>query len=684
MPDIETQLRRYADAVETTYGPPAVSEVVASPLEERSSARRLSDRRRYAPMLTAAAILIAVAGIGTWTTRDQTTEIISPAITTTPTASATPATSNASNAERPVGHPELLPSPESWVLTSATLTEGQATSGESSEMPQAEALQPDVLAFEHSDGRLSILAVGPLSADPSSGERQPLAGADVERQYNRAVMSWTDDFAQLALMTFDVDEQQLRTDASQLVRSGDSYELPGTVILTDGDGEPSSIDQQSTMVFSALSNGEPDRASSIEQTTAPGAINELFRTLFDASDLGTMNRLEVDGNQIYLMTSEFDQYGLTYIDGQIITWQGSTAQVDLNGFVSSLATATTGELASAVEGAEQLRLAAVDKALAETPTDLSSSDSNSNSNSLARFALTAPWQVETVYDRSLWTDEQRAEYEVTVDSMTSQGQVETGRIWYQYFAASEAPDDGLVILEAREATLSPATITVGSPTDRPITVLGYEGNLGEFDGVRLISVRKGTTSVEISSGRLTADELVAFAERLVDRSGDGLTGFDLSDDEFTSLAEGAAPPYEEETERVEPRSYNQQWTLDDMQVRVSVREIIATEANAWPPPEFGQARRSALGTSAPTPALVEGTSFTAEQFATQERLSWLNESAGVTITIDGEPAHTRQAAKSIQAVSEAQWNKLAQPAAFSFEDAMSQLLNPTPPSLSNE
>ena len=64
----------------------------------------------------------------------------------------------------------------------------------------------------------------------------------------------------------------------------------------------------------------------------------------------------------------------------------------------------------------------------------------------------------------------------------------------------------------------------------------------------------------------------------------------------TGLVEGAAPPVSDEPlpDIDVRRHYEQVWTLDGMWVRVAVIEI-ADDADVWPPAEYEEARRSALG-----------------------------------------------------------------------------------------
>ena len=372
-------------------------------------------------------------------------------------------------------------------------------------------------------------------------KRVPSAAAETSTQFNRSSIWWTDNGRQLGLEGFDIDTRELLETAQSLVSTDNGWDLPGAeLLIAEVDPAPVAGRNLHLELAPQSSDGTIDLSKTIDQYSTPASPGELYRVLFEASDLGVTRKFDIANGGGYIVTDGALPYALRYSDGYLTFWQADSADSadrDLAGLLDTMSLVSETHWESALDAAELNRGQAIDQVAADLEP--------LNADQLPRYVLPEPWQLESVDDQSLWSDEERLRWRAQLEA--NQSTVTARLSWVQTFTSVDGPPQESspdILIQVFEYDGWPAEVTTGSDAE-PFSLGVFDGFISGNDHIgtaaSIISVRNANHRIEIISSTLSRQALASFSASLNSRSATGAEGFDLADSAFLPGLDGPQP-----------------------------------------------------------------------------------------------------------------------------------------------
>lgn len=521
---LEDQLRRFGDALEARRrSEPAPDGPLSPDATEGPPTGASWVARHRALIAVAAAVVMAAAGAGAWSLRDDGGDRIEtddrrPAaeIDEEPPA---PEPTVYETGERP----DLLPA-DGWVVVERYTD------------PSTAVASHGVWAWETGDGILILLS-GP---DGGGGPTLDEAPIEVDKGGHRTMLAWSEEGRQISLQGIGFDEAALRSTASMLRLVGDQWTLDGGLVLA---AEPTPPAPTGDVVQIDLAPADQvlDDRGRVSSVTRPGSVGSLYAELHEASSIGPVASTTIAGHPGYLMEGSEVAYALVAIDGWVISWQTVEPEIDLAGLLASLTPVSKREVEEALDRGEQARLDALTAAAGTADPD------GGYVADLPRYVLPEPWQPAYVTDMALWTPEQRAQRQALFDANAPPVAV-PDLVWTQGFRApgneSPIPRPDVLIEIYRFADGPPDVLEPpgADAATEPYTLAGMDGLLSD-DGVYgrwQLVVSDEEYLVTVSSTDLDRAGLRAFADSLAVRPDGPGRGFSI-DGDYTLAFDAPAP-----------------------------------------------------------------------------------------------------------------------------------------------
>ncbi|MCP3939594.1 MAG: hypothetical protein GY708_29985 [Actinomycetia bacterium] len=161
-----------------------------------------------------------------------------------------------------------------------------------------------------------------------------LEDAEVDVGGGRVTMGWLEAGSPVGLQSYGVDAGWLTSVARTLQHDETGWTLPGGEVIV---AEPRDQRPAGAYQFFTLGRSDPSNPAVISGTASEATPGDLYRTLFDASSLGPIVAVEVDGNPGFVMQPldpdlyGVSAYGLFFADGWGFNVQVTSGEVDLAG-----------------------------------------------------------------------------------------------------------------------------------------------------------------------------------------------------------------------------------------------------------------------------------------------------------------------------------------------------------------
>lgn len=524
--------------------------------------------------------------------------------------------------------PRLLPPDDTWVIVGYQQRGGDG--------PGEVVLDESEIYVFEKNGKTYLLTVN----ERSGGLPEFVDGPD-ETAFNRVTRYGNLGEIRLGFTGFDVGGAEFAAAADSLEQRDGTWMLPDATEVLFEDRPAASTQSVQIEIAPVGEDGRPDLSSTVTQLTSARSLGSLYQELGEASSIGTTEPFDIAGGVGFLITGSVPEYALHYRDGYVSSWQSMGEAGQIERLVSSLSVATRDDWALAVERAVDVRRETI-AAAAETLGPIEAVD-------LPRFVLPDPWELESVFDESQWTPEERAQWQAAIAAQS--GGAPYRIAWSQTFrraanAGNLIPD---VIVQVWDE-VDQNRLIAPEQQIQPFSIGGFEGNvtIGDADKPHII-VSRGATTIDIGSVTLSQDELIAFADGLALRSADGTTGFDLTSDDFT-LGVDISSPYDG------PDSgavWSTSWRNDGSEISLSLQEA--------PPGVVELTLGFEAAFTGSVFELVPGESMYLLEQRGLTRIVIDRPDLGAHLWLIGGHEHALDAAKALVQVSEDEWTAAVAP-----------------------